>query len=47
VIGLIKGRVSLSQNKNLNNEVGDGLTKNITLILGIILVVFIAYKLLT
>jgi hypothetical protein len=47
VIGLIKGTVSLSQNKNLNNEVGDGLAKNITLILGIILVVFIAYKLLT
>ena len=47
VIGLIKGTVSLSQNKSSNDEAGDGLTKNITLILGIILIVFIAYKLFT
>jgi len=47
LIGIIKGTTALSQNKNSKEEITDGITKNIGLILGIILLALIAYKLLT
>ena len=46
-IGLIKGTIALSDYKNSKDEIRDGITKNITLILGILLMLLIAYKLFT